>query len=82
MPIPKVDATASANALDTVLDIQTATDTVVITQRSDRFALHPQKVIVPFQAIVVLAAQIILQKNGVKPMDVSGPDGNESRQVQ
>lgn len=79
MTQPKVDATASANALDTQLDIQPQNGLVEISQRSDRFALHPQKVKVPFNAILILAAQIILMAQGVQPVDVSGAGGNESR---
>lgn len=75
---PKVDAATTPEALDTTLNIDTNHDVVEITQRSDRFALHPQRVVIPFQAVVVMAAQIILHKNNVQQ---AGPNGNESRSV-
>jgi hypothetical protein len=70
------------NALDTNLNVIADQQVVEITQRSDRFALHPQRVVIPFQAVVVMAAQILLLMNGVTPSNVSGPGANESRKVQ
>jgi len=80
------------NALDTNLNVDMGKQIVEISQRSDRFALHPQKVTIPFQAVVILAAQILLAMNGVapqgigqQPQDVNEGQGraaNESRHVQ
>lgn len=67
------------NTLDTTLNVDVQKQTVEVTQRSDRFALHPQKVVLPFQAIIVVAAQILLAMNNAAPMQIPGAGANESR---
>jgi hypothetical protein len=74
------------NTLDTTVNIDVAKQLVEVIQRSDRFALHPSKVYLPFSAIIILASKMLLHMNGVPQAEFMSQDegtgANESRRFQ
>ena len=77
----KIDNTPDANAIDTTVNIDTPKRVVTISQRNDRFALRPDSVTFPFDALKVLAAQVTLIDAGmlqVGPVADGGGEGNTS----
>lgn len=63
--MPNIDRTPNAQAIDTALNIDTNQKLIVVEQRNDRFALKPDTVRLPFDAVKVLAAQITLIEAGM-----------------
>lgn len=75
----KIDNTPDPNALETTVNIDTPKREVTITQRSDRFAIRPDTVRFPFDALKVLAAQCTLIDAGMLQVgSVQGGEGKTS----
>lgn len=61
----KIDNTPDANAIDTTVHIDAPKRVITIDQKNDRFALRPDRVTMPFDALKVLAAQCTLIDAGM-----------------
>lgn len=73
----KIDNTPDHNAIETTVNLDAEKREVQITQRADRFAIKPDTVRFPFDALKVLAAQATLIDAGMlKVGPVGGGEGN------
>lgn len=76
----KIDNTPDPKAIDTHVTIDQPKRIVSISQRTDRFALRPDVVTFPFDALKTLAAQVTLIDAGMLAVAPAGTtQGGEGR---